>query len=166
MVDGPLVSKTIIVRFEFFILVKKEGPNKKAYEDVFLNIGYKKNITMSGVNVWSYLRVPWYFKNHQLLLMNKQIVWLYVKCYIIKHMRQKQVKNWCCFRNHVGCQVCFWNNIWHFCLFLHFFFVDLLPKRIKGNLEKYLRYLDLIFLNSFFVSKSFYDSIDFVQLDE
>ena len=35
IVDGPLVSKTIIVRFEFFILLKKEGLNKKAYEDVF-----------------------------------------------------------------------------------------------------------------------------------
>ena len=95
-------------------------------------------------------------------------------------IRQKQVKNWCCFRNHVGSQICFWNNTLHFWLSLHFFCLFLFVcffcffflfswifylKRIKANLEKYVRYLYLKFLNYLFLSKSFYDSIDFVQLD-
>ena len=105
---------------------------------------------MSGVNFWSCLGVTWYFNNYRLLLINEQIVWLHVECYIIKHtIRQKQVKDWCYFRNHVGCQVCFWSNTWHFWLFLHFFFlVDLLAKKDQSKSGKICALLIFEIFNS------------------
>ena len=41
-VDGPLVSKTIIVRFKFFILVKKEQTNKRHMRMFFQILAIRK----------------------------------------------------------------------------------------------------------------------------
>ena len=105
---------------------------------------------MSGVSFCSCLGVTWYFSNYPLLLMNEQVVWLHVECYIIKDMIwPKQVKNWCYFRNHVGCQVFLKQHLTFFAFFaFFFFFVDLLPKKDQSKSGKICALLVFEIFNS------------------
>ena len=164
-VDDPLVSKTI-VRFKFFILVKKEGPNKR-HRKCFLKYWLQEKYH----HVWcELLKLS---QNHFIFQQLLTFIDEWTNCLIACEMLHYETYDTTeaghklvLFQRPCGLSGLFFKrtrDIFYF-LYIYFSWICYL-KRIKANLEKYVRYLYLKFLNDLFVSKCFYDSVDFVQLD-
>ena len=98
---------------------------------------------MSGVSCWSSLIVTWYFSNYRLLLIDEQIVWLHVKWYDKGRSKIGVISEivW-------AVRFVFEATPDIFGFLCIFFSWICYLKRIKANLEKYVRYLYLKFFKS------------------
>ena len=94
---------------------------------------------MSGVSFWSCLGVTWYFNKYRLLLMNEQIVWLHVNCYIIRHDTTEAGQKLVLFQKPCGLSGLFLKQhltFLAFFAFFFFFFVNFLLKKDQSKSGK------------------------------